>query len=340
MLAPTHVALGILTTAAALQTVNPVILSVGGIASLLPDIDHQKSVLGRIFFPISKFISDRFPHRTITHSWIGLLVCTSIAAILWLNFPQCATGLVCGYVSGVVGDMFTKSGVNFFFPAKVAVIVFRNPALRFRTGSLSELGVLLLIFLGTIGVFNLHSQGGLIRIYEQSVGNPKSAIAYFNQHFNSYIITAEVNGFKSSDRQPINNQYRVIRVDGNVFVLQDERGYIYRAATGGDVEILISQIQAEKSVPVSTKVDVLVLDDEPIMERIKSLGNADEVFLFGALDVVDDIDGLRFPVSDDYLWPVLLEGEKLVLYAARPKQLKSLGDRYGTGRLTVMRVRY
>jgi inner membrane protein len=340
MLAPTHAALGILFTAAALQTVNPVVLSVAGIASLIPDIDHPKSVLGRVFFPISRFISDRFSHRTITHSWIGVFVCILVAAILWMRFPQCAAGLVCGYVSGVVGDMFTKSGVNFFFPAKVSVIVFRNPALRFKTGSLSELGVLLLIFAGTIGVFNLHSQGGLVRIYEQFVGNPKSAIAYFNQNFNSYIITAEVVGFKSSDRQPINNRYRIIQVDASVFVLQDERGYIYRASTSGDVEVLIEKIKAEKSVPVSTKADVLVLDDEPILERIKSLGNADEVYLFGALDAVDDVDGLRFPVSDDYLWPVWTEGEKLIFYAARPKQLESLGDRYGTGRLTVMRVSY
>jgi hypothetical protein len=63
-------------------------------------------------------------------------------------------------------------------------------------------------------------------------------------------------------------------------------------------------------------------------------------FGFWLVTIISDPFGWsRFLVSNDYLWPVWVEGEKLVFYAARPKQLESRSDRYGTGQLTVMRVR-
>ncbi|OZH55928.1 hypothetical protein AFK68_01455 [Hydrocoleum sp. CS-953] len=82
MLAPTHSAFSILCTAAVLQTVNPVILGIAGAVALLPDIDHSKSISGRLFYPISKFISARFAHKTITHSWIAVLICLCLSSIV------------------------------------------------------------------------------------------------------------------------------------------------------------------------------------------------------------------------------------------------------------------
>ena len=36
-------------------------------ASLLPDIDHTKSVIGKLFFPLARAINRKYGHRTITH---------------------------------------------------------------------------------------------------------------------------------------------------------------------------------------------------------------------------------------------------------------------------------
>ena len=119
MLAPTHVAFSILCTSAILQTVNPLILSIAGATSLLPDIDHTQSIYGRIFYPISKQINEKFGHRTITHSWIAVLIILAISSIFWIFAPMCAYAIFCGYIFGILGDMFTKNGVNFLFPAKV-----------------------------------------------------------------------------------------------------------------------------------------------------------------------------------------------------------------------------
>ncbi len=339
MLAPTHSAFSILCTAAILQTVNPVILGIAGATSLLPDIDHSKSISGRLFYPISKFISSRFAHRTITHSWIAVSIFLCLSFIVWVFAPLCAGAIFIGYLSGILGDMLTKNGVNFVYPAKVSVIIFRNPALRFKTGSISEFVLLIFIFLGTIGVFNLYSQGGLIKIYESFVGNPTTAIDYYNNHFNQYIINAKVEGFRGSDRLPINQQYRIIKVDGNVFTLQDSKGYIYRAGSSGNVEIIIERIRVSKSYNATVRSNIVVFADEQILSKINSLQLGDENYLFGELNV-EDADTLKFPVSNNYLWPVDVEGDKLIIHGARIKQLQSIGNRYGSGELSIIKVNY
>jgi inner membrane protein len=52
------------------------VLGLAILGSQLPDIDTTTSTIGKIFFPLSSFLEDRFPHRSITHS---LLATTAIA---------------------------------------------------------------------------------------------------------------------------------------------------------------------------------------------------------------------------------------------------------------------
>ena len=43
--------------------------------SILPDVDHPKSTIGKIFKPLSQLLNRHFGHRTFTHSvfcWIPL----------------------------------------------------------------------------------------------------------------------------------------------------------------------------------------------------------------------------------------------------------------------------
>jgi inner membrane protein len=47
---------------------SPVFISVTILGSLLPDIDHTKSWIGKSVYPIAKWISRNYGHRTITHS--------------------------------------------------------------------------------------------------------------------------------------------------------------------------------------------------------------------------------------------------------------------------------
>lgn len=339
MLAPTHVIFSILCISTVLQTIDPLILSIGGAISLLPDIDHTQSIYGRLFFPISKQIHKRFGHRTITHSWIAILIILAISCIIWIFAPMCAYAIFYGYICGILGDMLTKNGVLFFFPIKIPTIIFRNPNFRFKTGSISEFIFLIIISFTTIGIFNLHTQGGLLRIYEQSMGKESSAINYFNNYFNEYIINVKIQGFRASDRLPINQNYRLLYVDRKIFTLQDNKGYIYRAGQGNNVEIIIRKIRIAKGLKVKVTSEFILLDDENILSKINSLQLDNENYIFGQLEL-EDIEGLNLPISNNYLWPLRVEGGKLIIQAARIRQLQTISDRSGSGKLTLVKVKY
>jgi inner membrane protein len=82
MTSPNHIAGGIVITGilSSLWNINifanpfSIIITVFG--SLLPDIDHTKSLIGKLFFPISKQIAKKYGHRTITHSLFFLFTVT------------------------------------------------------------------------------------------------------------------------------------------------------------------------------------------------------------------------------------------------------------------------
>ena len=248
-------------------------------------------------------------------------------------------GIFCGYIFGILGDMLTKNGVNFAYPAKVSVIIFRNPRLRFQTGSISEFILLIFIFFTTIGVFNLQTKGGFLKIYEQSIGKQSSAIQYFNNHFNEYIIKAKVEGFRVSDRLPIKQEYRLLYVEGNILTLQDKKGYIYRGGKGGNVEIIIEKIRASKGLKASITSGFITFDDENILSKINSIQLGDENYIFGKLKI-EDIESLNLPISNNYLWPLRVEGDSLIIWAARIRQLQTISDRFGSGKLTIIRINY
>ncbi len=89
--------------------------------SLLPDIDHINSFIGNKFKFISYYILKYFGHRTITHSFIILyLLYLFIFYFKFLYLFNISIsikyGIIIGYLSHILADMFTIRGVNIFWP--------------------------------------------------------------------------------------------------------------------------------------------------------------------------------------------------------------------------------
>jgi inner membrane protein len=75
----THACIALAGTTLLLNTAHPLPLGLAILGSQLPDIDTSTSLIGQICFPISHWIEDRYPHRTLTHS---LLATAAIAQAL------------------------------------------------------------------------------------------------------------------------------------------------------------------------------------------------------------------------------------------------------------------
>lgn len=79
------------------------------LGSLLPDIDHPRSTLGRYFFPISAVVK----HRGFTHSFIGALLFSLPVLYFGLEYYFLT---IWGYLTHLIADTLTPMGVPWFRP--------------------------------------------------------------------------------------------------------------------------------------------------------------------------------------------------------------------------------
>lgn len=129
---------------------NKTSIAVCIIACILPDIDHTKSILGKMFFPLSKWLSRKYGHRTITHSltaFIPLCLLFSFFEKFYFNTSNLTMIFTFGYLSHLILDMITLQGIPLFYPfTRNPCVIPANPNLRIRTGNLKSEGIALFIF--------------------------------------------------------------------------------------------------------------------------------------------------------------------------------------------------
>ena len=122
MMAGSHVAVGAAAWCVAaphlgLPAMDAVSLGLAVVGSLLPDIDHPKSWVGRRVRPLSTCIGAILGHRGATHSLLAVAGCG------WLLFhdgtPRAvAAPVLVGYLSHLAGDLLTPRGLRLAWPLK------------------------------------------------------------------------------------------------------------------------------------------------------------------------------------------------------------------------------
>lgn len=125
MMVVSHVLLGgaAWVAAARLQGAAPadaVALGAAVIGSLLPDLDHPSSWVGRRVWPVSRPLSLLLGHRGLTHSLLavvaGLVLLHDIGTV---GLPaRLIEPAVIGYLSHLAADALTPAGVPLLWPWK------------------------------------------------------------------------------------------------------------------------------------------------------------------------------------------------------------------------------
>lgn len=119
--------------------------------ALLPDLDASSSLLQSLSLggirPLAlpgRFANRRFGHRGFLHSFLALGAWTVgswpvmfVSVWLWL-------GLTLGYLSHLLGDACTKSGLRLLYPDRRVIHLLPKP-LRLSTGSQAEEAVFALL---------------------------------------------------------------------------------------------------------------------------------------------------------------------------------------------------
>ncbi|MFZ5650925.1 MAG: metal-dependent hydrolase [Bacillota bacterium] len=102
-------------------------MALGGIAALLPDMDHPGSMVGRLIRPVGVYLEERWGHRdSPTHTAMFVLLSSLPLAAAWIIYGLSAApfaAALTGGASHIILDALTRSGVRpwrylYFFPRR------------------------------------------------------------------------------------------------------------------------------------------------------------------------------------------------------------------------------
>src|SRR4028118_363691 len=258
MMALTHSIIAAAGASLFLSTANPLHLALAIAGSQLPDLDTSTSTIGQIFFPISNWIENRFPHRSVTHSLIATIAIALLSAPLYFYFDwKTWLCLPLGHLLSCFSDVFTKQGVQLYWPYPVWCISVSNPNRRLQTGGTGEYWVLAIAAGLLAFALHLSASGGLTAFFGNSLGLRSNALEIYQQNSAANHIYAEISGTFSSDSTRADGKYFIIAMDGTEFVMHSKSG-IFKTGTN----IISERLTAEIGKPASSSVQSLEFDEE------------------------------------------------------------------------------
>ena len=186
---------------------NSAFLATTIFASLLPDIDHTKSIIGKLFYPIARAIDRKYGHRTITHSLTFFVPVLMFVVFLELNFLNpffdrsgAEFSMIFGFAmfSHFILDMLTVQGIPLFFPfMRNPCVIPANPNFRIRSGDFKSEAIAMSFFVITIfSSYDLFANG-FWTSYNRSFGTIMHAEREFRRSENfvnidySYLLNGE-----------------------------------------------------------------------------------------------------------------------------------------------------
>jgi len=344
MLGVSHLLISGTATSLILGTADPSVLLVGAIAGLLPDVDISTSPAGRVLPWVSTYFERRFPHRSCTHSLLATGVVAiagySLSLVLGEKILSYTTALSVGYFFGWFADVFTRSGVEMFYPSPVRCVCPGNRKFRLRTGSNAEYGILALLVAIAFFAFNINSKGGILTQFNRLIASPSGVEHLYNESGSTHLITAHIKGVQSSDRSKVRGDFLIVQAHGQGFIVQSPSGQIYKAGTEPDAQIITEEITADIGASAISNIESVVLDEEELGEKLSKFNRAGAmVFVTGQVSV-DDPESIRI-IQDPRSFPTIRVSStgNINLEAAPLATVQQvLGDQFATGQLQIRSI--
>lgn len=232
-------------------------LAFGLLGTIVPDISNPYGGIGKILKPVSGFIFQKWGHRSITHSWVMVTATATVAVILKVVFDSNIPYLLLlGVASHIALDMINISGVKFFYPDSLVVVMPAEHDTRIGTGSKREkrfafaVAVLAMITV-PLGVWGYEST---IRFL---AGSHTAATEEYKKYIDQYEIFVEVTrGINRISQSPVAGQrFRVVAaLPKKLTLVETEKGK--RVTIGQTEEAIIEtkRMRVYKGVPIQVQV--------------------------------------------------------------------------------------
>jgi inner membrane protein len=325
MMALTHAVISCAGISLILTTNDPMHLALAIAGSQLPDLDTSTSTIGQILFPIANWIENRYPHRSVTHSLIATIAIALLSAPLYFYFDwKTWLCLPLGHLISCFSDVFTKQGVQLFWPHPAWCISVSNPNRRINTGGTGEYWVLAVAAAVLAIALNLSNSGGPTAFVGNTLGLRVNAVDKYQQNSASNHVWAEISGTFATDSSRADGKYFLVAADGNEFIVSSQKGQIYK--TGEN--IISDRLTVEVGKPGSSSVQSLEFDEEEF--SIVPIPNA-AVFISGEV-LVDDPELVKIGTDSKQFTVAKLTGDSLTFtYCPLEKVIALLKDQIISG---------
>lgn len=313
---------------------SPLVVGAAILGSQIPDIDTTSSAIGKLLFPIARFIEDRFPHRSLTHSFLFTLgiAIASIPIYLYVN-PKIALALPLGHLLAILSDTFTKQGVQLLYPSPVWCITGSNPNARLSTGSTGEFWLIGLVVIALILSLNIRTQGGFMKSVDRLLGMDTGIVNIYNSDGKNHHIFVRVDGVKAGDRSVISKEFLLIGAGAKQLVLADNTG-IYKT----EIDILARRLTSRVGANATTKLDVVSFVEEELFPKLVEIYQANKnslIYLTGSL-TVDSPEEIVFAPTPNQVVPITVNGSTVTLeYCPIELAGAELISQFVTGQLEV-----
>ena len=195
MTAATHYAFSYFVCAAA--GIPAPTAAAASVLSILPDIDHPQSLIGRVFPFISKYVLKKYGHRTVTHSLFSILTVMVITSPALFLSGSVYAAITLAFSSHIFIDLFNRSGVKLLAPfSQKEYISFRTPELRIIVSSWQEyVALFVIVFLAFTVTGEAFSLNKAVRSVSKIFYRHYDGALTDYQNNSDYLCTAKVEYF-------------------------------------------------------------------------------------------------------------------------------------------------
>jgi inner membrane protein len=302
MLGVTHTAIALTGAVCITGSVDLSVLLLAGIGSQIPDLDTTKSWIGKALYPLAKFLEERFPHRSATHSiFLSLAIALITLPVLWLYGWQLWIAAPLGHLLSCFSDCSTKLGCQFFYPInKDNWVIGLNPRNRIETGKTADYAILATtVCIGAIAFYLITGGGGIGAWATRTLFPTERTAIELLQQENQKAIAVFVEGTRRIDNTKVKEKYWAIGASGGTLICRSSEGQIIRIGQNG--EIIPKRVN---TLPdrLSLKIRRQRIEEAEAREWINSLSK--EALIIGSLEI-EDAGEISLPISAPGTIPVI-----------------------------------
>jgi membrane-bound metal-dependent hydrolase YbcI (DUF457 family) len=219
MTASTHFIFSAFIISIFTKNVNVILIS--SCFSLLPDIDHPLSLIGRLLFFISEPINKRFGHRTITHSFFAIVAFSVLLFPLFFFDHLLYAMSILAFASHPIADTFNLTGVRFFYPlSDKEFVAYRTEKMRIPVKSWKEflISIVLVFFLASMFHHSFSLNAAIRKISSGIYKSYDIAYTDFKESAEN-ICLAEIEYYDLVTRRTLEHKLMVLNMDPTAVIL-------------------------------------------------------------------------------------------------------------------------